>query len=144
MRSRSVAALGAAVVALTVLVGCGGQSPYCAAVEKQQKTLDEFGADKSDKAFDTYAKSLAAIAAEAPADIKKSWSALSDATQAVVTAHADVGFKLEDMNSAKKREGLSAGDIATLNKTYKVFNDTAAQRKAVIDDAKQTCDITLK
>ena len=145
MQRRSLLAAGAVTLALaTTFAGCGSQSPYCAAVEKNQETLDDFGAEKSDKAFASYAAALAAIAAEAPTAVKKDWEALADATNNVVTVHADVGFKLEDMNSAKKREGLSAGDIATINKAYDAFNDTAAQRKAVVADAKQTCDISLK
>ena len=65
-------------------------------------------------------------------------------TQAVVTAHTEVGFKLEDMDSKSKREGLSAGDIESINAAYKAFNDTVDQRKAVVADADKTCDITLK
>jgi len=142
---RTAAVAGTVALALSVLAGCGGEkSPYCEAVEADQKTLDSFGADKSDAGFGTYAKALAEIAELAPASSKKAWTALSGATQGVVDAHAAVGFKLEDMDDQKKREGLSAGDVESLNAAYKAFNGTTDQRKAVVADVKKTCDITLK
>jgi len=142
---RTAAVAMTASLTLAVLAGCSGEkSPYCAAVEADQKTLDSFGADRSDAGFSTYAKTLTEIAALAPASSKKAWAALSDATQGVVDAHAAVGFKLEDMDDQKKREGLSAGDVDSLNAAYKAFNGTSDQRKAVVADVKKTCDITLK
>ncbi|HWV27764.1 MAG TPA: hypothetical protein VNZ66_11105 [Aeromicrobium sp.] len=134
-----------AVTIATVLSGCSiSRSPYCQAVEDHQELLSSFDSDRSDAGYTAYARALAAIAAEAPAETQKDWKKLADVTQAVVTAHTEVGFKLEDMDSKSKREGLSAGDIESINAAYKAFNDTVDQRKAVVADADKTCDITLK
>jgi|GEM_PF-2646924 len=132
------------VAVLGLVSACGGQSPYCTAVKDDKALLDSFGATRTDAAFASYAKALRSVAAEAPSNSKADWKRLAEVTEGVIAAHQDVGFKLDDMKDAKKREGLGTSDIAELNKAYAAFNDTAKQRKAIIADAEQTCDIKLK
>lgn len=140
---RTLTVAAGVVLAAVGLSACGSPNPYCAAVEDHRKTLVSFGADKSDEAFETYADALAKIAELAPGSSSKAWAEAAEATRAVVTTHQEVGFALQDMDNAKKREGLSSGDIATLNKAYAAFNETLPLRKKAAEDAESTCDITL-
>jgi hypothetical protein len=141
--ARIVAAALTAVV-LGSLASCGGQSPYCAAVDENQSDLDTFLADKSDAGITTYATAVTSISKVAPAPIDEQWTSLARATQGVLTAHDDVGFALEDMKNEKARTALSEADTEVLNKAYKRFNGTTPQRKAVVADVKKACDIQLK
>lgn len=141
---RSAAVVGTISVVALTLGGCGSQSPYCEAVDAQQKTLESFDADHTDAGYARYATAVESVAKKAPADTAKEWKAIASATRGVVSAHEQVGFKLEDMDDATKRQGLSEGDIETLNTAYAAFNDTKKQRAAVVADAEKTCDIQLK
>lgn len=143
VRVRTTALVGSVAVALGLLSGCS-QSPYCASVEESKATLDVFGSKRTDEAFADYARTMNSIAKQAPSSSKDAWTTLATVTQDVIDAHQEVGFKLEDMADEKKRDGLSDGDIEVLNEVYAAFNDTQAERKAVVADAKKTCDITLK
>ena len=140
---RHAAVLATAVLALTVLTGCGGEDPYCAAVKEHQSALDSFGQKRTQAGFTTYAEAVRAITATAPDSVRDDWAALGDVTTGVLEAHDKVGIPLEDMNDTATVDGLSADDLATLNDAYDAFNDTAAQRKAVVANVKTACDITL-
>lgn len=140
---RIMAAASTAIV-IASLGACSSPDPYCVAVEENQSTLDDFGSESSDAAYAQYATTLETISKVAPAPIDEQWASLTRATQGVVTAQRDVGFALEDMDDEDKREALSEGDIKVLNKAYQRFNGTTSQRKAVVDDVQQTCDIELK
>lgn len=141
---RTATAAATVVLGALLLGACGADSPYCAAVETERETLDNFGAKRSDDAYASYAKALDTITKVAPAPIDEQWASLTRATQGVVTAQTDVGFALQDMADEDKRTALSAGDIVVLNKAYKRFNSTTSQRKAIVADVKTTCDIQLK
>lgn len=142
--SRIAAVLVTSVVAATVLAGCGGDDPYCAAVKENQSALNSFGEKRTEKGFTTYAKALRAIATTAPDTIKDDWSKLGSVTDGVLKAHDKVGLALDDMTDTAKVAELDSDDLARLNKAYDAFNDTAKQRKAVVADVKKTCEITLK
>ncbi|MET0928793.1 MAG: hypothetical protein ABWX74_04715 [Aeromicrobium sp.] len=138
------AALVTSVVAATVLAGCGGDSPYCAAVKENRTALDSFGEKRTEKGFTTYAEALRAIATTAPDTVKDDWSKLGAVTDGVLKAHDKVGLPLQSMSDTAKVAALDADDLARLNKAYDAFNDTAKQRKAVVADVKKSCEITLK
>jgi hypothetical protein len=142
--SKTASMLVTSVLAVTVLAGCGGDDPYCAAVKENQASLDSFGQKRNEKAFTTYAKALRAIATDAPDTIKDDWSKLGAVTDGVLKAHDKVGLPLQDMTDTAKVAALDSDDLARLNKAYDKFNDTGKQRKAVVADVKKTCDVTLK
>ncbi len=142
--SRGAAALVAAVL-LGSLAACGGDDdPYCRTIEADQPTLDDFGSTRSNDAYTKYAATLSSISKVAPADAKQQWTALAAATRGVVEAHEQVGFPLEDMRDADKRQALSESDAAVLEEAYSVFNDTTDARQAVVDEVQDACDIDLK
>ena len=138
--------VGAALTAVVLasVASCGGQDPYCTAVEANQSSLDSFGSDRSDAGFGAYASSLASISKVAPKTSKDDWATLAKVTEAVATAHQDVGFPLEDMDDEQKRTALSERDIKELNAAYDAFNDTAKARESVVADVKENCDLQLK
>ena len=141
---KSVSTLISMVVAGAVLAGCGGEDPYCAAIKENRSALDDFGQTRTDAAFAKYAKAARSIATTSPDQVKDAWAKLGAVTDGVVKAHEKAGIALEDMADAAKVEAVSADDLASLNKAYEKFNDTAAERKAVVASAKSACDITLK
>lgn len=141
---KSVATLISAVVAGAVLAGCGGDDPYCAAIEENRAALDDFGQTRTDAAYAKYAKAARSVATTAPDKVKDDWAKLGAVTDGVVKAHKSADIALEDMADAAKVDQLDADDLASLNKAYEKFNDTAAQRKSVVSSAKDTCKITLK
>lgn len=141
---RTAAAMVVAIVATMGLTGCGGDSPYCETVKKQQDSLNTFGKTKSDAAYTRYAKVFADVAKVAPTSVKKDWSALSKATTDILDAQDDVGVKLEDMDDAAKVKKLDAAQLKKLNQAYEAFNRTTKQRAAVVKNVLQECDIKLK
>jgi hypothetical protein len=132
------------IVAITTLAGCGGGNPYCDAVKKDQDTLNTFGKDKTNSAYTTYAKAFARVAKDAPAEIKKDWTALSTATTGIIDAQQKAGIKLEEMTDTAKVKKLDPAQLKQLNKAYKAFNATTKQRTAVVKNVLQECDIKLK
>jgi hypothetical protein len=142
--TRAAAAIATAVVALTALAGCGGDDPYCAAVKDNLAPLKTFGDKKTDAGYAGYAKAVRAIATNAPDTVKKDWSKLGSVTDGVIKAQKRAGIKLEDMSDPAKVEKLSSDDLTTLNKAYSTFVDTAEQRKAIVDNVEETCDISLQ
>lgn len=143
-RVKPAATVLAAAVATVVLAGCGGQSPYCAAIEKNADTLNSFGKTRTDAAYTSYAKTFRAIAKQSPASVKKDWTALAEVTDGVLAAQKDVGLPLEDMTDKEVVAKLDENQLSTLNKAYESFNDTADARTAVVKNAKTECEITLK
>lgn len=139
-----VTALITTAVAGAMLSACGGEDPYCAAVTEHQKVLNSFGDKRTDAGFTSYGKAAKAIGAVAPDTVKQDWTTLASVTTGVLAAHQKVGIPLEDMTDPAKVEALSSDDLKRLNTAYDAFNDTAAQRKAVVADVKTACDITLK
>ncbi len=140
---KRIVAAAATVVAGTVLAACGGQSPYCAAIEENEPTLSSFGKTRTNEAYTNYATVLRSVAESAPASVKDDWTALADATDAIVAAQDEVGVPLDDMRAEGTVEGLDQAQLATLNEAYEAFNDTTDQRDAVVKDAKIECEITL-
>lgn len=142
--NKSVATLISTVVAGAVLAGCGGEDPYCAAIQENRSLLDDFGQTRTDAAYTKYAKAVRSITTTAPDDVKDDWAKLGAVTDGVVKAHRAADIALEDMGDAAKVDAVSADDLASINRAYEKFNDTAAQRKAIVNSARSTCDITLK
>lgn len=141
---KPLSTLIATVVAGAVLAGCGGDDPYCAAIQENRTVLDDFGQKRTDAAYAKYAKAVRSIATTAPDEVKDDWAKLGAVTDGVVKAHKTADIALEDMGDAAKVGALSEDELASLNQAYEKFNDTAAQRKAVVANAKSACDITLK
>lgn len=142
--NKFVAALISTVVAGVVLAGCGGEDPYCVAIEENRASLDGFGQKRTDAAFGKNAKAVRSIATTAPDDVKDAWATLGEVTDGVVKAHKSADIALEDMADTAKVDGLDTDELAALNKAYDAFNDTAAERKAVVANVKSACEITLK
>jgi len=139
---RVAAGIAAAMVVLATLTGCGA-SPYCSAIEKHEKTLNTLGQDRTNAAYRKYARAYRAVANVAPEDIRKDWVKLADVTDGVLRAQAKAGIKLEEMLVKSKLKKLSTDDLKTLRDAYAAFNDTGVERKAVVKNAKQVCEISL-
>lgn len=141
---RTAAFVVTTIIGVTTLSGCGGGDPYCDAVEKNTSTLNTFGQKRTDAAYAGYAKVFEGVAKVAPTAIKQDWMKLADVTKGVIAAQKDVGLSLEEMSDTAKVKKLSEGELTALNKAYKAFNGTTAQRSAVVKNVLQECDIKLK
>lgn len=141
--TRTATVLVTAVVAATTLAACGGDSPYCAAVKTHQKTLGAFGAKVTDAAFAREAAAVREIAATDPAKVADDWKAIDKAMRRVVTAQNKTGLTFDDLADQDTRDDAGADDIETITQAYASFNDTAQQRKAAVEDAQATCNVTL-
>ena len=133
-----------AIVGITTLSGCGGGDPYCEAVDKNKNTLNTFGQKRTNAAYANYAKVFGDVGKQAPAAIKKDWTTLSTVTTGILDAHKKVGIKLEEMTDKAKVKKLSDAQREELNAAYTTFNETKAQRNAVVKNVKQECKINLK
>lgn len=144
VRKRWASAVGAAALASVMLTGCMGGSPYCDAVSEHETTLNSFGAERSDEAYAQYAKAAQEIAASAPERIKPDWTTIAEVTEGVITAQESTGVSLEQMGDSATVAQLSQQQREELNKAYQAFNDTVEQRKAVVADIDEHCDVTLE
>ncbi|MBD8606184.1 hypothetical protein IFT73_04910 [Aeromicrobium sp. CFBP 8757] len=142
--TRTAAAVVATLLGAGLLGGCGGDSPYCAAVKENQSALDSFGTKVSDKTFAREARAVRAIAATDPAKVGDDWTAIDKAMRRVLSAQKKTGMTFADLNDPEQRADADSDDLETVTKAYGVFNDTAQQRKAVVEDVETTCDVTLK
>jgi hypothetical protein len=142
-RVKHAATAAAAALTAVLLAGCGGQSPYCAAIEKNADQLNSFGKTRTDAAFTGYAKAFSDVAKVAPASVKDDWSRLADVTQGVLAAQEEAGISLEQSGRRAEVAKLEQSQRDTLNEAYETFNDTADQRTAVVKNAKTECEITL-
>jgi hypothetical protein len=133
-----------AVVASSVLAGCGGDDPYCAAVKENKSALDTFGQKRTNAGFRAYADAVRAITTTAPDSSKDDWAKLGSVTAGVLKAHKKVGLPLQAMDDPAKVDKLGSADLKRLNAAYAAFNETTKQRQAVVKDVKAVCDITLK
>jgi hypothetical protein len=79
----------------------------------------------------------------APEDIRKDWVKLADVTDGVLRAQAKAGIKLEEMLVESRLKKVSTEDLKTLRDAYAAFNNTDDERKAVVKNAKEECEITL-
>ena len=141
---RTTATLVTTLVAATALSGCGGGSAYCDAVKKDQSSLNSFGKTKTEAAYTKYAAVFSSVAKVSPDAVKKDWTALAKATDDIIAAQKKAGVRLEDMADTTKVKDLSDAQLADLNTAYKAFNGTTTQRRAVVKNVLQECDITLK
>ena len=138
------AASAAATVAILVatLAGCG-QSEYCKAVEDNQVALNSLGEKRTNAAYLSYARAFRAVANVAPRTVRKDWTKLADVTNDVVKAQRQAGISLEDMLVEDKLVKVPPEKLELLNSAYEAFNNTAAERKAVVKNVKDQCEITL-
>lgn len=141
-RSGTTAAALAATAVL--LVGCSGQSEYCAAVEENASTLESLGKERTTAAYVSYAEAFESVATVAPSDVQDDWTAMAEVTRGVLDAQESVGHGLEEMTDDEVLAALSQEQLASLNEAYEAFNGTADQRTAVVKNVKQECDITLQ
>ncbi len=141
---RTAALVVSTIACATVLAGCGGESAYCTAVDKDKSSLNTFGEKRTDAAYAGYAKVFDGVAKVAPASIKKDWTTLADVTKGVIAAQKGVKLKLEEMTDTAKVKKLDQAQLKKLNTAYEAFNATTEQRTAVVKNVKQECKITLK
>ncbi|MBC7631474.1 hypothetical protein [Aeromicrobium sp.] len=141
---RFAATLVMTIVVATALSACGGGSAYCDTVKKDKNSLNNFGQTRTDAAYTKYAKVFSDVAKVSPAGVKDDWTALADATKGIMAAQKASGIPLEQMTDTAKVKSLGETDLAALNKAYKTFNATTAQRTAVVKNVLQQCDIKLK
>jgi len=132
------------VVAVSVLAGCGGDDPYCAAVKEQKTALDSFGTKKTDKGLKAEAEAVRLIATEAPDTSKKNWSTVGAALDDVLAALKSGDTTLQAMADPETIRAMPQDDVDRIRKAYSVFNETSVQRAALVEDVASTCDITLK
>jgi hypothetical protein len=140
--SRAAAGLASAAIVLTTLTGCG-QSEYCKAVDDNQVALNSLGEKRTNAAYLSYARAFRRVANVAPPSVRKDWTKLADVTNDVVKAQREAGISLEDMLVDDKLVKVPPDKLELLNDAYEAFNDTADERKAVVKNAKEECEITL-
>ncbi|MRJ77176.1 hypothetical protein GEV29_11555 [Aeromicrobium sp. SMF47] len=140
---KTAALLVATVVAATTLSACGGDSDYCAAVKKDQSTLETFAKKRTNDDFAKYRRTTRSLAALAPAEAKKDWTALTTALSGVLDAQKAVGLKLEDVSVSSVAE-LPVEQSESLNNAYDQFNKTVAKHgKRVEANVKSECSVEL-
>jgi hypothetical protein len=142
--TKTAAVLATTLLAATVLSGCGGDSPYCAAVKDNRRALDSFGTATTDAAFAKEARAVRRVAATDPEKVAGDWAAIDKAMQGVLKAQKKAGITFDDLNDPAQRAKVDDADVEAIQKAYGRFNDTAKQRKTVVTDVQKTCDITLK
>jgi hypothetical protein len=141
--TRFAAGLAWSVVVLATLTGCG-KSPYCQAVEDHQVALNSLGEEKTNAAFVRYETAFRAVANVAPEDVRKDWVKLADVINGVLSAHRSAGISMDDMSSTnKKLATLPEEKLKALNVSYQAYNNTQTERKAVVKNVKDECQITL-
>jgi hypothetical protein len=143
-RTTRTAAVAATLLAASLLAGCGGDSPYCAAVKENQTALNSFGSAVTDATFAKQAAAVRQIAKTDPEKVGDDWAAIDKAMRRVLSVQKKTGLTFDDLNDPEKRAEADGDDIEAVNKAYGAFNDTAKQRKAVAEDAATTCDVRLK
>lgn len=127
---------------LAMLTGCG-QSEYCKAVDDNQVVLNSLGEKRTNAAYQSYARAFRAVANVAPPAIRKDWITLADVTSDVLKAQREAGISLEDMLVDEKLVQVPPEKLKLLNTAYEAFNDTTDERKAVVKNVKDECEITL-
>ncbi len=140
---RAVFGVITTAVAFTALAACAGEDPYCAAVKKQESTLNSLGEKRTNDAYRSYARAFRSVAKVSPPAVKKDWTELAEVTAAVLNAQGKVDIKLEEMSDAAKIKKLDTAQLKTLNNAYEAFNKTTPQRRAVVKNVQQECEITL-
>ncbi len=140
---RAVTGMITTALAITLLTACSGDDPYCTAVSSQKSTLNSLGEKRTNEAYRSYAQAFRSVAKVSPSAVKKDWTELAEVTAAVLNAQDKVGIKLEEMTDAAKLKKLDTAELKTLNDAYEAFNKTAPQRRAVVKNVKQECEITL-
>ena len=140
---RAVTAVIATLLAFTTLTACAGEDPYCTAVKDQESTLNSLGEKRTNAAYRSYARAFRSVAKVSPPAVKKDWTELAEVTAAVLNAQAQVDIKLEEMSDEDKVKKLTTAQLKTLNNAYEAFNKTTPQRRAVVKNVKQECEITL-
>ncbi|HJR89603.1 MAG TPA: hypothetical protein VJ782_05530 [Aeromicrobium sp.] len=141
-RARAAAGLAGGAILLATLAGCG-ESEYCKAVEENQVALNSLGEKRTNAAYLSYARAFRTVAKVAPPTIRKDWIKLADVTSNVVTAQRKAGISLEDMLVEDKITKVPPDKLELLNDAYEAFNNTQDERKAVVKNVKDECEITL-
>lgn len=142
--TKTAAVLATTLLAAAMLSGCGGDSAYCTAVKDNQRALDTFGTATTDAAFAKSARAVRRVAATDPEKVGRDWKAIDQAMRGVQKAQKKAGITFDGLNDPEKRAEADDADVEAIEKAYARFNDTAKQRKAVAEDVKKTCDVTLK
>jgi hypothetical protein len=140
---RAVTGVITTAVAFTLLAACAGEDPYCTAVKDQESTLDSLGEKRTTAAYQSYARAFRSVAKVSPATVKKDWTELAEVTASVLNAQDKAGIKLEEMTDQAKVKKLDTEQLKTLNNAYEAFNKTTPQRRAVVKNVKEECEITL-
>ncbi|MCW2829619.1 MAG: hypothetical protein JWP31_311 [Aeromicrobium sp.] len=136
----TAAVLGVTALAAAMLSACGGQSAYCQAVDDRTATLNAFGTKRTDAAFLKDAKAMSDIAQQSPASIKPEWTAIGKATRGVVEVHRSLDIPMQDLGKVE----LTPQQRDTIQQSYDAYNATSKQRKLVVADVADSCDIELK
>ena len=140
---RAVTCVITTLVVFTTLTACVGEDPYCTAVKDQESTLNSLGEKRTNAAYQSYARAFRSVAKVSPAAVKKDWTELAEVTASVLNAQDKVGIKLEEMQDEDKVKKLDTEQLKTLNNAYEAFNKTTPQRRAVVKNVQQECEITL-
>jgi hypothetical protein len=141
---RAVTGVVATVVVFTLVTACAGDDPYCTAVKDQKSTLNSLGEKRTTAAYRSYARAFRSVAKVSPPAVKKDWTELAEVTASVLNAQEKAGIKLEDMTDQSKVRKLGTEQLKTLNNAYEAFNKTTPQRRAVVKNVKEECEITLE
>jgi hypothetical protein len=142
--NKTASVLVMAISAVSVLAGCAGEDPYCAAVKQHRSALESFGGDKTSADFTREAKAIRQVASTAPDGSKDDWAAVGAAMDRVLKVHKKAGVTLQDMRDVEKVAAAEQDDLDAIREALEAFNGTADRRAAMVKDVKDVCDITLK
>ena len=170
LKSRSITAVAAAVLALMFLTGCAGggsgsgtgsetsaesshggagessagtESSYCKAVKDNVNSLQTADELETTEAYEKAAQAFRSIAEVAPASVGKDWTKLADLASAVLTALDAAHLRFEDTRDYKKWAEVPLAEQWPIKDAIGSFTIATAERKAVVKNVKDECGIVL-
>lgn len=154
MRARTVSLLVVAVVALAGLAAIviprlhsdsSSTSSYCGALSSKQTQLAEILGSGDPTALVDNLALFQALAANAPADIAASWTALNTAIQSLQSAIQATGHRPSDFAGGRMPKGLSAAQRQSIADAADTLSSstTVNASNAIDQEVRDVCQINL-
>lgn len=154
MKARTVSLLIVAVLALagvaTVIIprlqsGSSSTSGYCKALSAKQAKISEILTSGDPTALVDNLPLFQSLAADAPADVSASWSALNSAIDSLRSAIAATGHTAADFAGGRMPAGLSAAQKKSISNAADTLSspETVSASKAIDQEVRDVCQIDL-
>jgi len=154
-----VGASAAALMAMSVLVGCGGagggggggggfaSGNYCGDLKSAKDAVSSLGSGALTQAkFDQLSADLHGIASEAPADVKGDWSTLAQAIDSLKAALDKAGVSLDDLqNLGSGGATIDPAKLQALAAATKSLDSDALTKAtdAIAKEVKTECNLVI-